>query len=207
MADQVTQDVPESASARRKRRRRSRKDEPKGFGGWVTSVRADRALFMAMFALAVAYAVTAGYMVWTATLGYGDAWMGMSKAEARYVLGPPPVTSAADAHWRYSDGGTLVDVRFDHSGKIEAVSCTEAANSLKSCPAKLGLHIGTTERDLILRIGGADRNWIDGQDKFKRYDGLGLTFRLRRTIVVEIIQERKSGLLDLSRRILWVLMP
>ncbi len=160
-----------------------------------------------MAALAIAYTLSVGFAVYTASLGYGSTWSHMTQAEARYMMGAPTAGGEADKDWHYDERGSLFHLRFDGTGRLISSVCSEQGVAEQSCPDVLGIRVGTNERDLVLRLGAPERASFEGADKVMHYPGLGVIFRLRRGYVISVQHNVAHFSPGLIGKALWAMVP
>lgn len=142
---------------------------------------------------------------------FGGISVGMTAAEVRYALGNPAQDPSQgqpkSREWRYSFERHTEVVTFDPAGRVARFSCRADNELLADCPEILGLHIGTSERDLLLRLGAPSKAELVGGEKVLEYPGAGLSFRLRKGGVVEISVAAAGGLRGQATQLAWLMLP
>jgi hypothetical protein len=110
----------------------------------------------------------------TKQLGYADLKLGMSENEVRYIKGSPTEVMEADAlspgfdrvvkvdkldqgrtvsdypEWSYTDTSSRIDITFDPNRKVKAIQCYATSYG---CPYLFGLHVGSSEDQVLARLG------------------------------------------------------
>jgi hypothetical protein len=189
-----------SATGRRSRRRSKRT------GLKAPSV--GTGVFWLMVVLTVAAVGFSAHRMRLASLMSGSLMLGAPAEEVRYLRGEPTARSADGRHWFYTEGaGAVGVVRFDTSGRTDAISCLKVEAVAAGCPALMGVTLDTTEDQLVNRLGPAnDQRYIDG-GKQMYYAELGLMFTMREFRVVGITKVERSGRLGFLSRLAWNLLP
>jgi hypothetical protein len=123
-----------------------------------------------------------------ASRNYPPTKIGMTESEVRYVLGPPRSVEEGGALYRYSEKGRELAVRFSSAGRMESISCRAGAEEPPTCPRIRGLRIGSSEYDMLLKLGVPSRETYRGNDKTVYYDGMGMVFQMR------LLEVREMGL-------------
>lgn len=189
-----------TASSRRNRRRSKRK------GLKAPSVGVG--VFWLMVLLSVAAVGFSAHRMRLASLMAGQLMLGAPPEEVRYLRGEPMRKSADGRHWFYAEGpGAQGVIRFDASGRTDAISCIKVESVAAGCPAPMGVTLDTTEDQLVNRLGPAnDERYIEG-GKQMYYADLGLMFTMREFRVVGITKVARTGRLGFLPRLAWNLLP
>ncbi len=193
--------------ARSRRRRRRQREVEKGLIALVRDARTGRLLFAGMTVLAIGYAAWITYVAWIVSFGYGSIWMGMTHAEAEYMMGPPSVGQEQGQTWTYTDKGSRTSLAFDGSGHLQQADCALYAASETGCPGAGGVNIGTAEAEVKLRLGSPDSEYYQAGEKILTYDGLGLIFRLKLGQVSAIRHVRVGLSGGLIAQALYLMVP
>ena len=110
--------------------------------------------------------------------------------------------------WRYDEpGGGITRMSFDSAGRIDDLECSSQSAAADSCPGVLGLGIGSNELAVYDRLGRPNQERYAGDAKVMSYDGLGLSFTLRRLVVVRIGLSRHDGFMTYLGRGFRSLVP
>lgn len=197
-----------TVGAQRKRlMKKRRKEASKGLLSWLRGAEGGRAVMLLMAVSTAALAMIRGEELRQALHDFGGISIGMTASEVRYALGSPRQELSQARQWRYNNTTHNELVTFGADGRVQRYSCSEEGAILVGCAEVLGLHIGTTERDLLLRFGGPDEIRLTGADKLLEYKGVGLDFRLRQGEVIEIAVVPAGGILSIVRQLVWMLLP
>jgi hypothetical protein len=144
--------------------------------------------------------------VWSQSNSYGGVALGMGPAAVRLAKGAPAREEPAPQRWIYEEGGTVHTVTFA-GGAVAESNCRLAVPDLIACPAAFGISAGSSEHDLLRRLGPADRTQLGAEGKELFYDGLGYAFTLHGETVVGIAHTPSNSLTQLVRDMLWQLLP
>lgn len=194
---------------RRRRRRRSREKTLINLGRfrWIRDPLTGIVVFWTMLGIGALYVAFMFYVTWLSSFAFGKLTLDIDKDEVRYLLGAPPAGQEQKAVWEYRESGAYQRVRFDENGMLNSIFCAEYREDDAGCADILTIAIGSTEEQIYWQIGGPDQEFYDGNDKILIYDGMGLTFRLRRKLVIGIETHRRSGFLSFVPEALWMLVP
>lgn len=200
--------VEDHASARSSSRRKSSRSAAK-----VSPLRnpnAGRVILGAMAALTLVYVVFTLYTVRHAAMFYGDITIGGTRRETRYAMGTPatiappagPATSTQDdaaleraPRWYYRAGTATTALDFGENGRLRSVTCGDVRLDSFGCPPALGVTLGMFEDEIWYRLGAPDHESYQGDTKNIGYDGLGLTFALRKfeVVAIKLADARANG--------------
>lgn len=195
-------DVAPETTSRRKRRRKKAQEQ-----GWQ-SPRIGRNLALAVLLLAGAAYGYAALGMWNAAGMAGVLAPGMSEAEVRYLRGEPKQHTPDNLAWTYAEGeGAETVVRFDEARQIKSITCSALAGSAFGCPEAFGVTIGTSEDQVINRLGVASEQTYIPNGKIMAYNDLGLVYTMREFRVVQITKLRRQGVVSLLGRTFWNLLP
>lgn len=195
-------DVAPETTSRRKRRRKKAQEQ-----GWQ-SPSLGRNLVLALLLLVGAAYAGAALGMWNAAGMAGVLAPGMSEAEVRYLRGEPKVHSPDNRVWTYAEGeGAESLVHFNDARQVESISCRALAGSAFGCPEAFGVTIGTSEDQVINRLGVASDQTYIPNGKIMTYNDLGLVYTMREFRVVQITKLRRRGVVSLLGRTLWNLLP
>ena len=197
----------EGESARRRRRRSSSRKKAATWSEYWRSAEFGRHLFVAMCLVGVAYAGSTLWSTRRATFLYGPLWLPATESEVRYVIGPPDAVEAGGSVYRYTGKGGELAVRLSSAGQVVSISCAAGAQSPSTCAKTRGIGIGTTEDQILMRLGAPSRQSFRGNDKTIHYDGMGLTFRLRLVKVREIELREGASFTGYFPRALLAMIP
>ena len=191
-------------------KRRRRKSSRRKAATWPEYWRGPdfgRHLFIAMSLVGAAYAGTILWETRFAARNYPPAAIGMTESEVRYVLGPPRTIEGGGSLYRYSERGRDVAARFGSDGRLESISCTAGAQGPATCPRIRGLGIGSTEYDVLVRLGAPSRETFQGNDKTMFYDGLGTAFQMRLLRVQQLELREGASFTGYFPRALFAMVP
>ena len=197
--------VQEAKSARRRRRRS--KEKPATWDAFFRGDDFGRAVFLGMCLLGAAYCAKVVWDTRWASILYNMVLIDLPEAEVRYVLGAPPVVEDGGRLFRYDEGNRTIVTRFSDPGLMTSISCTAEPNFASACEPTLGVGIGTPEDRLLLLLGPPSRISFQGNDKLIYYDGLGLTFRMRKFRVHTLELRQGGNPVGYIGRSLWRLIP
>ncbi len=187
------------ASERRRRRRSTASSR------WRAE-QVEQRLRLAMLAVILLYLALGLGRAWVHSNTYGRATLGMTPEAVRYAKGPPTRDEAAQQRWVYEEGGTIHTVTFV-AGKVVASRCVLETTGLIACPAAFGISAGSSQGELLRRLGPADRTQLRSDGRELYYDGLGYAFTLRGGIVTGIAHTPSNSPAQLLRDVLWQLLP
>jgi hypothetical protein len=187
------------------RRRRTTRNTG-GPVGLLQSPRFGRWLFMGMTLLAAGYVAYGMRQAWIGSVMYGPGYLGMTRAETRYIYGAPTVGGERDAAWRYREAGAISSFHFDR-GVVSRLGCSAEAEGGASCPEAHGIGIGTSEERIWSVLGMPPVQIYRENAKIIAYPGLGTRFLLRRLQVVAIEQRPSAGVLPFTMASLRLLAP
>lgn len=174
----------------------------------LASRRFGRRLFGVMATVAVIYAAFGLYRVAHAARTFGPVYLGMSRAEIRYIHGTPVARSPDGDLWRMRDGGVETSVLFDDADRVAAVGCRAAAGGDgAACPDVLDVRVGDGEGAVWLKFGAPTAEHYRGDRKIMAYPELGVRFELQRTTVVAVEHRRWQGPVALALRAVSLLAP
>ncbi|MEO6389002.1 MAG: hypothetical protein ABIT16_03635 [Croceibacterium sp.] len=196
--------------AKPRRRSRSRSSSRKKHSSWSEYFRGrefGRLVFYAMCLLGVAYTGFKLYTTRLASIYYSEVTIDLPDSEVRYMLGAPDRLEQNGLLYRYDEGGRVISTKQSPDKLLTAVSCTAPRLNSAHCETVLGLGIGSTEADVVVRLGAPDRVTYDGNDKIIHYDGMGLSFFLRKYEVYAIELHKGGSLLGYLPRVLWRMVP
>ena len=159
-----------------------------------------------MVLVLLAYLAVGVGRAWVQSNTYGGVTLGMTPAAVRYVKGQPTRVEPAQQRWVYDEGGTVHTVKFA-GGVVAESSCQLASAELIACPAAFGISAGSSQADLLYRLGPADRTLPRADGRELVYDGLGYSFTVRGETVVGIAHVAPGPTLVLLRDSLWQLLP
>ena len=197
----------ETEAARRRRRRSSSRKKAATWPEYWRSAEFGRHLFVAMSLLGAVYAGATLQRTRVATFQYADLWLAATQGETRYMLGQPDRIEAGGSLYRYSDKGEEIAARFSSGGQLISISCAAGAQQPSTCPKVRGIGIGTTEDQILLRLGAPSRASFQGNDKTIYYDGMGLSFRLRLFKVREMELREGGSLIGYLPHALLAMIP
>jgi hypothetical protein len=201
----------EVAVAEKPKRRRKSRSSRKEAGSWGAYFRGPsfgRHLFVFMCLIGVAYAGKIAWETRVATYFYNSLTVGSSEGDVRYMLGPPRSTEQNGRIYRYEERGALVTVRFGADGSMESITCSPLKPEYAGrCGPILGIRIGEIEDNVVVRLGAPTRQSYVGDDKLMHYDGLGVTFHMRRYRVYALEVHKGASLAGYLPRIFWRMLP
>lgn len=157
--------------------------------------------------------VSVGYFaryVWDtrmAAIVYSGLPVGINERDVRYVLGRPTTVENGGALYRYIDGKKSVGVRLTESGQTASIKCTAERPDASLCPPFLDVSIGATEEKVLRQLGGPSRVTYSGDDKVMHYDGLGVSFWLRKYQVYAIELRDRPSFMGALPEALWRMVP
>lgn len=162
-----------------------------------------------MIVIACTYILTTLFNFYVAITGYSGVLFGSSPERVRYVLGEPVAESIASPGtkmWRFERPPITVGLAPGGSGAF-SVRCDRTEKlGLSSCPAALGLKIGSSEGEVIAALGSPSSESIIGGKKAITYDEVGHQFILERLEVVSIrAYDRKPSFGTLLKYIVWAI--
>lgn len=159
---------------------------------------------------AISLAIT-GYTVHRlrlASLTGGVLMPGMTEAEVRYLRNAPPTVTRGGLTWIYPDSDTGHSVvRFSPGMNVRSISCFGVAGLPTGCTDILGVTLGTTEDNLVNRIGPPSSTTFIPNGKILVFNDLGLAFTMREYRVASITKFQRSGRLGFLPRAAWFLLP
>lgn len=196
-----------TGQSRRRSRSQSRYARVGGLRRYLGSAPFSRHLFLAMCAVAAVYAALFVYNYRVTTFLYNSVIIGMNGSEVRYMLGPPDSASADGKQWQYESDGRMVRAVFSPSGKLARINCIASGDRRFGCPGMLGLRLGSTEDAIWLKLGKPDRETYGVNDKTIYYDGMGMMFRLRKFMIVEMELRQGATLPGYVQAALWGMIP
>jgi hypothetical protein len=193
--------------SRQKRRVQSRSKRDSSLLAVIRGARFGRGVFAAMCVVGAIYGGAFLQEARLASVFYGLAGLGMNKNETRYLFGGAPAGQENSDIWSYSLDGAQISLRFGQDGRTNLISCTETDRTGAGCPSIFGLHVGTTEDLVWLKLGKPGREVYDGNDKTIFYDDLGVSFLMQRYQITMIeIHKRDSGI-SFVPRAFWMMVP
>jgi hypothetical protein len=202
--------VTEGEIATVQRRRRVRKEQRRPTRSWGAYLRSRdfaRLVFAVMVVLSVGY--FARYL-WDTRMGaivYSGLPVGVHERDVRYVLGKPNSVEGEGTLYHYTDKGSTVSVRLAESGQAASIKCTARSNDASSCAPFLDVPIGATEERVLRQLGGPSRVTYSGDDKVMHYDGLGVSFWLRKYQVYAIELRDRPSFMGALPEALWRMVP
>jgi hypothetical protein len=147
---------------------------------------------------------------------YGGLRLGMSRDEVRYIKGLPTdlVTNDMDQAtqtfgvikqselpkektindyqlWSYEAYKHSIHVDFGRGPTVLSIACY-SDDKLYHCPAIGGVQDGTSETDLLRRLGTPTKSQIRGATKTINYDEIGVEFNLEKESVYRLAIGRRS---------------
>lgn len=193
-----------------RRRSRRRAAVSRTWRGQLRSREVRILVHFIVVAAALLYLLGGLYLLRDATIGSGTLLRGMSMGDLRYIEGPPS-TQTRDANgatvWEWREADTVRRAVFgSKTGRLTLASCTDVAGRGGTCPARLGIDIGSTEDSIWTVFGTPTRQQVKGDEKLIAYDDIGIQFRLRRFTVYSsgVIQRQGPGEIA---RVLRILFP
>lgn len=199
--DEVTAEKP-------KRRRKSRSARKSGtWGDYFRGPEFGRHLFIGMCLLGVGYVGLIAYKTRMASVYYSSVVVDLPEPEVRYVFGAPQATEANGRVYRYASGNRLITITLSDDNLLTSVSCTAERRNAARCERILGVGIGDTEADLVIKLGAPTRVTYPGNDKVMHYDGMGLTFYLRKYQIYAMELHKGGSLMGYLPRALWQMIP
>lgn len=163
-------------------------------------------VLMVMCVLGAAYAGTILWKAHLATSRYPPLRIGMTEREVRYILGPPQAHDLAGSVYRYSASGREIAVGFSPQGRIDSVRCV-GGQGPPTCPEIFGLGIGSSEAEVVRRLGAPSRQSRRGEEMTLHYGGMGLAFRIRQSKVRELELREGARFSGYFPRALWAAIP
>lgn len=201
------EDATTSSGSGRSRRKRRRKDSTQLYGlELLRSPAVGQIITRSMLVVAILYAAFALYQVRTASFMYGPLILGMSRSEARYVMGSPQAAESETQSWHFSERGRIISVRFGQDNRVFSIACRHQGETALFCPDLLGIEIGSGEDQLWRRLGGGREAYRDNI-KTMDYPELNAAFRLERLSVNEIKLTGPQHALSYLTVWLWGLVP
>ena len=201
------EDTTASSGSSRSRRKRRRKDPSRLRGlEWLRSPAVGQIITRGMVVIAILYAASALYQVRTASYMYGPLMLGMNRSEARYVMGSPLAAESETQNWHFGERGRIITVGFGPDNRVFSIGCRHQGETALSCPALLGIEIGSGEGELWRRLGGAREAYRD-TSKTMDYPELNAGFRLEKLSVTEIRLTGPQHALSYLPVWLWGLVP
>lgn len=201
------EDTTASPGSGRNRRKRRRKDSNRLYGlEWLRSLAVGQIIFRGMWVVAFLYAASALYQVRTASYMYGPLMLGMTRSEARYVMGSPQAAESETQNWHFAEQGRIISVRFGQDNRVFSIACRHQGETALSCPDLIGIEIGSGEDQLWRRLGGAREAYRD-TSKTMDYPDLNAAFRLEKLSVTQIKLTGPQHALSYLPVWLWGLVP
>jgi len=191
---------------RRRRRRRSKRGS-KGWKGYLRGPAFGRHLFGAMCLIGAGYAAAVFWDVRLASRHYSSVAIGMPEKELRYLRGAPASIEEGGRLYRYEADGRIFTGRLSDRGVLTAIGCTASARYGSGCEKVFGIGIGGSEGQILRRLGTPSRISYRGDDKVMHYDGMGLSFFLRRLRVYAIELHQGGSLAGYLPHALWRMIP
>ena len=190
-----------------KRRRRSSRKRPGTWGEYARSRDFARLVFIGMCLLGAAY--TARYLWDTrmASIFYQSSSVAAPAREIRYVWGAPKANEQGGRVYRYEEDGGLIIHRFSEDGLLTSVTCTSDQPGTSACDDALDLKLGDPENAIVLRLGAPSRISYSGDDKILHYDGIGLSFIMRRFRLHGIQLSDGGSFIGYLPVVLWRMIP
>ena len=161
-----------------------------------------RLIFAGMVLTAMGYAALALHFVQGVGASYGPLVIGMSEAEVRTKLGAPEGGNGQS----YLAGGSRYVVGVAE-GQLAGITCTDVDPQQSTCPAVLGVRIGSSEGDVLHALGTADTATAKGSARQLAYTGLGFVFVVFRGEVVSISHVTPAGLASMAHDAIWQALP
>ena len=192
---------------KRRRRKVSARRKPVTWREYWRGSQFGRHLFAGMTLVAAAYA---GAILWETRVAsriYPPVKVGMTESEVRYLLGAPGTVEGGGRIYRYSDKARELAARFSSARTLDSISCAAGTASPPTCPKILGIGIGTSEYDLLRRLGLPSREVFSGNEKTMFYDGMGLSFRLHLLEVTQLELHRGAGVIGFLPHALLAMVP
>ncbi len=202
----LTDAAPPGDPLRRRRRTKHLRRTESGWRGFLRSRACGRVIAGAMAGLALGYAGWVTYRLDQTAGAFGPMPLGASLAEARQRLGAAGVV-AARGDVIYETGGARWLLAFDPLTGLHAITCTSGAVAPQSCPAVLGLAIGSSEGALRLRLGAPDALRVIGGERVLDYAAIGFSLHLRQGQVAQIDHHAGAGGPAWWRQLGWLLIP
>ena len=194
----------ETAAPGEGRRRSRRRSKRRGLQAPSFGV----SVFWTMVLITLGAVIYSGHQMRLASLMFGPLMLGSPPDEVRYLRGEPTRISADGKHWFYPEGpGTQGVIRFGADGRVDAMSCIQIEAVAAGCPAPMGVSLGTSEDQLVNRLGPAnDERYIEG-GKLMYYAELGLMFTMREFRVTGVTKVQRTGRLAFLPRLIWNMLP
>ena len=191
----------------RERRRKSTRKPKRSWSAYLRSRDFARLLFAGMVLLAVVYFARYVWDTRMAGISYSGLGVGSYERDVRYILGRPTSIAEGGKLYRYEDGAKTVTVRLSDQGGVASVKCSADLQDASKCDPFLDLRLGAPEDVILLQLGAPSRSTYAGDDKIMHYDGLGVSFWMRKFRLYAIELHDRPTFMSALPRALWRMVP
>jgi hypothetical protein len=128
-------------------------------------------------------------------------------SELRYVYGTPDSVEEGGRVFRYDDKKRIITARFEQDGSLASIACAAEPDNSAYCDEVLHIRIGQLEDQILLALGAPSRVSYVGNDKIMHYDGMGLSFRMRKYRLYAIELNDGGHVMGYLPRAVWQMIP
>lgn len=152
---------------------------------------------------------------------FGKYAIGQTKDETIYGFGVPQLVGNGKAYvptsgqrtfaiaarrWRYqpTSGATII-IDYNAAGRLTRIACGSNNPAPSACPAFFGVRLGDDEDAVVAMLGSPTTEAYGTDSKVVRYAEHGMSLRLTRFYVTQIVVEKPTSALWLLSYLRWAI--